>query len=131
MRAVSRLISTLVRAKCDKLRSRRQAMAILKSRVGRLVIALSCLTIPALAHHSFGAEYDSTKPITLTGTITKIDWTNPHSFIFLDVKDDKGNVANWRLEGYPPNVLYRTGWKKDPTMKPADTVTLSGYRARD
>jgi hypothetical protein len=96
-----------------------------------LAAALSCFTIPLRAHHSFGAEYDATKPITLTGIVTKIEWTNPHSFIFLDVKDDKGNVANWKLEGYPPNVLYRIGWKKDVTMKAGDTVTITGWRARD
>jgi hypothetical protein len=74
--------------------------------------------IPLLAHHSFGAEYDADKPITLTGTVTKIEWTNPHSYLFLDVTDDRGTVANWKLEGYPPTALYRTGWKRDVTMKP-------------
>ena len=96
-----------------------------------LAAALVSLTIPLSAHHSFGAEYDATKPITVSGVITKIEWTNPHSFIFLDVKDDKGNVANWRVEGYPPGVLYRTGWKKDTTMKPGDTITVFGWRSRD
>ena len=56
---------------------------------------------PLSAHHSFGAEYDATKPMTLTGVITKIEWTNPHSYFYLDVTDDKGNVANWKFEGYP------------------------------
>ena len=87
--------------------------------------------IPLLAHHSFGAEYDADKPVTLTGTVTKIEWTNPHSYLFLDVTDDKGIVANWKLEGYPPTALYRTGWKRDVTMKPGDTVTVFGWRARD
>ena len=72
--------------------------------------------VPLLAHHSFGAEYDAGKPITVTGVLTKIEWTNPHSFIYIDVTDEKGTVANWKLEGYPPNVLYRNGWKKDTTM---------------
>jgi hypothetical protein len=96
-----------------------------------LAAALCYFTIPLRAHHSFGAEYDATKPITVTGVITKIEWTNPHSFIFLNVTDDKGNVAAWKLEGYPPNVLYRIGWKKDVTMKAGDTVTITGWRARD
>jgi V8-like Glu-specific endopeptidase len=82
-------------------------------------------------HHSFGAEYDANKPVTVTGVITRIEWTNPHSFIHLDVKDDKGVVADWKFEGYPPNVLYRTGWTKDSTIKIGDTVTISGWRARD
>jgi uncharacterized protein DUF6152 len=88
-------------------------------------------TPPVIAHHSFGAEYDATKPITLTGVITKIEWTNPHSYFYLDVTDEKGVVANWKLEGYPPNALYRTGWKKDTTMKAGDTITVFGWRARD
>jgi hypothetical protein len=86
---------------------------------------------PLTAHHSFGAEYDATKPVTITGVLTKIEWTNPHSFIYLDVRDEKGNVANWKMEGYPPNVLYRNGWQKDLTMKPGDRITVTGWRSRD
>jgi hypothetical protein len=89
------------------------------------------LASPLPAHHSFGAEYDATKPITLTGVLTRIEWTNPHSFIYLDVTDEKGTVANWRMEGYPPNVLYRNGWQKDATMKPGDKITVTGWRSRD
>jgi hypothetical protein len=92
---------------------------------------LVLFAVRLLAHHSFGAEYDATKPITLTGTLTRIEWTNPHSFIFLDVTDEKGAVANWKMEGYPPNVLYRNGWKKDATMKPGDKITVTGWRSRD
>ena len=83
------------------------------------------------AHHSFGAEYDVNKPVTLTGVITKIEWTNPHSFFYVDVKDASGKVTNWKFEGYPPSVLSRTGWKKDVTMKNGDTVTVFGWHARD
>ena len=83
------------------------------------------------AHHSFGAEYDATKPITISGVLTKIEWTNPHSFIYLDVTDEKGNVANWKMEGYPPNVLYRNGWQKDLTMKPGDKITVTGWRSKN
>jgi len=83
------------------------------------------------AHHSFGAEYDDKQPITISGTVTRIEWTNPHSYIFLDVKDSSGQVTNWKFEGYPPGVLYRTGWKRNVTMKAGDTVTIFGWRARN
>ena len=73
----------------------------------------------------------STSPITLTGVVTNIEWTNPHSHFYLDVKDAHGKVVNWKFEGYPPGVLYRTGWKRDTTMKPGDTITVFGWRARD
>jgi len=103
----------------------------MKHNPGRLLAAMTLLAIPLAAHHSFGLEYDATKPITLTGVVTKIEWTNPHSYLLIDVKDDKGNVANWKFEGYGPGVLYRTGWKRDVSIKPGDTVTVSGWRARD
>ena len=91
------------------------------------------LAVPAAAwsHHSFGAEYDVSQPITLTGVLTKVEWTNPHSHIFLDVKSADGKVVNWQLEGYPPVALHRIGWKQNVTMKVGDTITVSGWRARD
>ena len=86
---------------------------------------------PLAAHHSFGAEYDVQQPIMLTGVLTKIEWTSPHTHLYLDVKDDQGKVVNWQLEGYPPVALYRLGWKRDATMKVGDTLTVTGWRARD
>ena len=84
----------------------------------------------ATAHHSFAAEYDSNRPITVSGTVLKIDWTNPHFHFLVDVKNPDGSGAQWRFEGYPPNMLIRQGWKRDVSMKPGDVVTVSGWRAR-
>jgi uncharacterized protein DUF6152 len=95
------------------------------------VALAAALTVPLWAHHSFGAEYDAKKPFTLTGVVTKVEWTNPHIHFYVDIKGKDGTVANWKFEGFPPNVLYRTGWKRDVTMKAGDTVTVSGWLARD
>ena len=83
------------------------------------------------AHHSFAAEYDGNQPVTVTGTVAKIDWTNPHMHFYVDVKDQGGAVTQWKFEGYPPNMLVRQGWKRDVTLKPGDTVTVFGWKARN
>jgi Family of unknown function (DUF6152) len=82
------------------------------------------------AHHSFAAEFDAQKPIRLVGTITKVQWTNPHSFFYIDVKDESGNVVNWACEGGGPGALSRRGWKRGD-LKLGDTLVVDGYLARD
>jgi hypothetical protein len=83
-----------------------------------------------LAHHSFAAEYDVNKPITVTGAVTKMEWSNPHIYFYIDVKDETGRVVSWAIEGGAPNGLYRNGWRKD-SLKPGDVVTVQGFHARD
>jgi hypothetical protein len=95
------------------------------------VLAVLAITAPAFAHHSFAAEYDGEKPITLKGVITKIEWENPHMHFYLDVTDEKGQVDAWKFEGFPPNMLVRQGWKRDVTLKVGDTITVFAWRARN
>ena len=86
--------------------------------------------LPLVAHHSFAAEFDATKAVTLQGTVTKLDWMNPHIWIYLDAKDDSGTVAHWQCEGGPPNTLTRNGWSKD-SLKMGDQVNIEGFRSKD
>ena len=91
---------------------------------------LCALMVPVLAHHSFEAEYDADKPVTLTGTVTKVEWTNPHARFYIDAKDENGNVTNWNFELASPNVLMRQGWTRN-SLKVGDTVTVTGSQAKD
>ena len=84
---------------------------------------------PAFAHHSFAAEYDGEKPITLKGVVTKVEWENPHMHFYLNVTDAKGKVEEWKFEGFPPNMLVRQGWKRDVTLKQGDAITVFAWKA--
>jgi hypothetical protein len=99
-----------------------------------LFASTACLlaaALPARAHHSFPAQYDAAKPVTLTGKVTKVEWTNPHIFIYIDVRDEAtGAVVNWALEMGGPNALLRLGWKRD-SLKADDLITVEGSLARD
>ena len=94
------------------------------------VLSVLPAAAPLLAHHSFAAEYDAKKPFEMKGTITKVDWMNPHVYFYIDVKDESGKTANWAFEMGPPRLLERGGWKKN-TMKEGDEVIVSGTLAKD
>jgi hypothetical protein len=94
-------------------------------------LALALLGSSASAHHSFSAEFDSDKPITLTGIVTNVEWTNPHVWFYINVKDEaSGQVVNWGAEMGPTHGLQRTGWRRD-TLKVGESVTVSGFLARN
>ncbi len=95
-----------------------------------LGIALAAAVLPIEAHHSFAAEYDASKAVRITGVISKVEWTNPHSYLYIDVKDDHGNLAAWTCEGGAPNTLSRRGFTRN-AIKIGDTLTIDGYQAKD
>jgi len=105
----------------------------MNSRVSRILALPFCLFVgvaPVMAHHAFAGQFDVNKPITLMGTVTKIEWMNPHIYFYIDVKDSNGNVANWMIEGGSPNGLMRAGWSRN-SLKPGMEVNVEGYLAKD
>ena|SRR6266699_585944 len=100
----------------------------------KLIVSMAGLmlsaALPMLAHHSFAAEFDNNKKLTLKGTVAKVEWMNPHIWVYVDAKDEKGTTVRWQCEGGPPNSLTRSGWTKD-ALKQGDEVTIEGFRAKD
>jgi len=93
------------------------------------ICALLLAAMPAAAHHAFAAEFDSDRPVKVRGTITKIEWVNPHAWIYVDVKSPDGKVVNWHFELGPPNALFRLGWRKD-AIPVGTEVEITGFRAK-
>jgi Family of unknown function (DUF6152) len=98
---------------------------------GLVAVAVVTSAVPVLAHHSFAAEFDATKPVNLTGVVTKVEWMNPHTYFYVDVKDAQtGKVANWACEMGSPNGLTRQGWTRN-TLKVGMVVSFEGTRSKD
>ena len=102
-----------------------RALVVLAVSVGVMLAA-----VPVLAHHSFAAEYDRNKPVTITGAVTKVDWINPHARFHMDVKDDSGKIVNWEVELGSPAGLIRRGWTRN-SLKIGESVTVAGFLAKD
>jgi hypothetical protein len=94
------------------------------------IAAAFLLAAAVYAHHAYTAEFDTQKPVKLTGVLTKLEWSNPHIWLYLDVNDEKGNVTNWGFSASPPGMLQRRGITRD-SLKIGETLTISGHRARD
>jgi hypothetical protein len=98
--------------------------------IAALVLFLGCGVDHADAHHSFAAEFDANQPVTLKGTITKMEWINPHSWLHIEVDNGDGTITPWMIEGATPNTLLRRGFSRD-TVKPGTEITIVGYRAKN
>ena len=94
------------------------------------IFLLFLVPVSVTAHHAFAAEFDRAKPVKVQGAVVKVEWMNPHIWVYVDVKDEKGAIVRWQCEGGSPNTLTRQGWTKD-SLKQGDQVTIDGYRAKD
>jgi hypothetical protein len=103
----------------------RRTLSVLVAGIGLLLAA-----VPVIAHHSFAAEFDANRPVKLRGTVTKMEWINPHSWIHIDVKNTDGSVSKWMVEGGAPNALLRRGWNKQ-SLLPGTEILVEGFQAKD
>jgi hypothetical protein len=94
------------------------------------MVCIGAAVFPLMAHHAFSVEFDAKQRVTLKGSVTRIEWTNPHTYFYIDVKEDSGRVVNWAFEAAGPNTLAHLGWDRK-SIKIGDQVTVTGYRARD
>jgi len=101
------------------------AIAFAAVTLGMLLVAT-----PVVAHHAFAADFDINQPVSLTGSVSKIEWVNPHSWIHIDVKGSDGKMVTWAIETVGPNALFRRGWKRD-TLKIGDTIIVDGFKAKN
>jgi len=118
--------SASIRSNCPILEN-----IVMKVRLAIFVAGVSlAAVVPLLAHHSFAAEFDASKAVRVTGTLTKIEWTNPHTYFYVDVKEDNGSVVKWSCEAGSPGALSRRGFKRGD-LKLGDAIVVDGYRAKD
>jgi hypothetical protein len=101
----------------------------MKIKLAAVLIGIFLAPLPAFPHHSFASQFDASKPVTVQGTVAKVEWTNPHSWLYVDVKDESGKVTRWQCELASPNQLKRQGWTRN-TIKAGDQLTIQGSRAR-
>jgi hypothetical protein len=101
-----------------------------RTTISLMALATMIVAVPVAAHHAFSSEFDATQPVQLRGTITAMEWINPHSWMHLDVTNEDGTVESWMIEAGPAGVLVRRGWSKD-SIRPGTEVLVEGYRARD
>lgn len=102
----------------------------MRNKFGVAVVTACSALVPVLGHHSFAAEYDASKPVTVKGTVQKLEWVNPHAYFWVDVKDENGKIATWAFESLSPNALARQGWNRN-SLKKGEEVTVEAYLAKD